>query len=73
MSAISSFADGVFGIDAPRANVPDYAASADPAQPEANTMAEAEAAARRARRRSIESYIIPVNNSPMSGSGLYIP
>ena len=30
MSAVGSLVDGVFGVNAPQANVPDYAASADP-------------------------------------------
>jgi len=73
MSAIGSLVDGVFGVDPPKANVPDYAATADPAQSQANTQAEAEAAARRARRRNIDSYLIQTSNTPPTGSGLYIP
>lgn len=73
MSAVGSLVDGVFGVNAPQANVPDYAASADPAASQANMQAEAEAAARRARRRNIDSYLIPTTGAPPAGSGLYIP
>lgn len=74
MSAIGQLVDGVFGVDAPKASVPDYAAApADPAQSQANTQAEAEAAARRARRRNIDSFLVPTSNTPPTGSGLYIP
>ena len=71
MSAVGSLVDGVFGVNAPQANVPDYAASADPASSQANM--QAEAAARRARRRNIDSYLIPTTGVPPAGSGLYIP
>ena len=72
MSAIGQLVDGVFGVKSPTVNVPDYAAqAADPAQSQANT--QAEAAARRARRRNIDSYLIQTSNTPPTGSGLYIP
>jgi hypothetical protein len=71
MSVISDLAESVFGADSPRANIPDAApTSVDEAQAAAS---ERSAAVRKAARRDLASYIVPLNNAPAEGTGLYIP
>jgi hypothetical protein len=71
MSAIGSIVDNAFGVDAPRANVADPAPTA--VDDAAAAAAERSTAVRRAAQRDLASYIVPLNNAPAEGTGLYIP
>lgn len=74
MSPLGSIIDNVFGVDAPRASVADpTSAGAPEADAAAAAAAERSTAVRKAARRDLASYIVPLNNAPAEGTGLYIP
>ncbi len=74
MSVISDLADNVFGVNAPRASIADPTSAGTPeADAAAAAAAERSTAVRKAARRDLASYIVPLNNAPAEGTGLYIP
>jgi len=74
MSPLGSIIDNVFGVDAPRANIADPTSAGTPeADAAAAAAAERSTAVRKAARRDLASYIVPLNNAPAEGTGLYIP